>query len=75
MPFSLLIVYCDYVHRHETRQAAWELPGWDECVLRTGIYRFYYHVLMDLSVILFLVPLVRHMETRILRPTPFSPLQ
>ena len=28
--------YKDLKDRKETRQAAWEQPGWDECVRRTG---------------------------------------
>ena len=30
------IAYKDLHDRTETRQAAWEFPGWDECVVRTG---------------------------------------
>ncbi|KAL4224175.1 Nipsnap [Mactra antiquata] len=48
--------YKDLQTRKETREAAWQKPGWDEVVQYT-------------------VPLIRHMETRILVPTPFSPLQ
>ena len=37
--------YKDFVDRQDTiRQEAWHMPGWDECVLRTGI------VLMSLCV-------------------------
>ena len=28
--------YTDLKERNEIRQAAWEFPGWDECVIRTG---------------------------------------
>ncbi|XP_041347861.1 protein NipSnap-like [Gigantopelta aegis] len=48
--------YKDLQTRKETREAAWQRPGWDECVAYT-------------------VPLIRHMESKILIPTPFSPLQ
>ncbi|KAI8740054.1 Nipsnap [Biomphalaria glabrata] len=48
--------YKDLQTRKETREAAWNRPGWDECVSYT-------------------VPLIRHMKSRILIPTPFSPLQ
>ncbi|XP_064612200.1 protein NipSnap-like isoform X1 [Liolophura sinensis] len=48
--------YKDLQTRKETREAAWQKPGWDECVAYT-------------------VPLIRHMQSRILIPTPFSPLQ
>ena len=34
------IAYNDLEDRHETRQAAWEFPGWDECVVRTGTCTF-----------------------------------
>ena len=30
------LAYKDLHDRTETRQAAWEFPGWDECVVRTG---------------------------------------
>ncbi|XP_059149149.1 protein NipSnap-like isoform X2 [Physella acuta] len=48
--------YKDLQTRKETREAAWNRPGWDQCVSYT-------------------VPLIRHMKSRILIPTPFSPLQ
>ncbi|KAL5015001.1 hypothetical protein ScPMuIL_009271 [Solemya velum] len=48
--------YTSLQQRKETREAAWQKPGWDECVAYT-------------------VPLIRHMRSRILIPTPFSPLQ
>ncbi|XP_076452278.1 protein NipSnap-like [Babylonia areolata] len=48
--------YSDLESRKVTREAAWQRPGWDECVAYT-------------------VPLIRHMQSRILIPTPFSPLQ
>lgn len=48
--------YSDLESRKITREAAWQRPGWDECVAYT-------------------VPLIRHMQSRILIPTPFSPLQ
>ncbi|KAK3775425.1 hypothetical protein RRG08_010217 [Elysia crispata] len=48
--------YKDLQTRKETREAAWNRPGWDECVSYT-------------------VPLIRYMQSRILIPTPFSPLQ
>lgn len=51
-----LWAYEDLQTRKETREAAWQRPGWDECVAYT-------------------VPLIRHMQSRILIPTPFSPLQ
>ncbi|KAK7088707.1 protein NipSnap-like isoform X1 [Littorina saxatilis] len=47
--------YTDLESRKQTREAAWQRPGWDECVAYT-------------------VPLIRHMQSRILIPTPFSPL-
>lgn len=28
--------YKDLEDRNETRQSAWETPGWDECVIKTG---------------------------------------
>ena len=63
--------YKDFVDRQDTRQEAWHMPGWDECVLRTGI------VLMSLCVCVYrcVVPLIRHMESKILVPTSYSPLQ
>lgn len=33
---TIITGYKNLVDRHETRQAAWQMPGWDECVLRTG---------------------------------------
>ncbi|KAK7487907.1 hypothetical protein BaRGS_00020808 [Batillaria attramentaria] len=51
-----LWAYTDLETRKQTREAAWQRPGWDECVAYT-------------------VPLIRHMQSRILIPTPFSPLQ
>ncbi|XP_003388978.1 PREDICTED: protein NipSnap homolog 1-like [Amphimedon queenslandica] len=48
--------YENLVDRRDTRQQAWQEPGWDQCVRET-------------------VPLIRHMEARILRPNSFSPLQ
>ncbi|KAF6028025.1 NIPSNAP1 [Bugula neritina] len=42
--------------RKETRDLAWQLPGWDENVRYT-------------------VPLIRSLKSRILIPTPYSPLQ
>lgn len=30
------VAYKDLEDRVETRQAAWEFPGWDECVVKTG---------------------------------------
>ncbi|XP_025090888.1 protein NipSnap-like isoform X2 [Pomacea canaliculata] len=48
--------YSDLESRKVTREAAWQRPGWDECVAYT-------------------VPLIRHMQSRILIPTPFSPLK
>ncbi|XP_053376533.1 protein NipSnap homolog 1-like [Mercenaria mercenaria] len=48
--------YKDLQMRKETRESAWQKPGWDEVVQYT-------------------VPLIRHMQSRILIPTPFSPLQ
>lgn len=48
--------YPDLQNRKETRENAWQRPGWDEVVQYT-------------------VPLIRHMQSRILIPTPFSPLQ
>ncbi|KAL3858092.1 hypothetical protein ACJMK2_012706 [Sinanodonta woodiana] len=48
--------YKDLQTRLDTREAAWQKPGWDECVAYT-------------------VPLIRYMQSRILIPTPFSPLQ
>ncbi|XP_052800101.1 protein NipSnap-like [Mya arenaria] len=48
--------YEDLQMRKETRESAWQKPGWDEVVQYT-------------------VPLIRHMQSRILIPTPFSPLQ
>ena len=30
------IAYKDLEDRNEVRQAAWEFPGWDECVMKTG---------------------------------------
>ena len=39
VPFlSLCSAYKDMKDRNETRQAAWEFPGWDECVVRTGAH-------------------------------------
>lgn len=32
-----LSAYKDLEDRKETRQAAWEFPGWDECVVKTGV--------------------------------------
>ena len=35
LPFSAA-AYKDLAERKEVRQSAWEGPGWDECVRRTG---------------------------------------
>ena len=31
-----LTAYTDMVDRNEVRQSAWQMPGWDECVRKTG---------------------------------------
>ncbi|CAG0884176.1 unnamed protein product [Darwinula stevensoni] len=49
-------LYSSLLSRKETREVAWQQPGWDRCVSHT-------------------VPLIKHMESRILLPTPFSPTQ
>ncbi|XP_067932130.1 protein NipSnap-like [Watersipora subatra] len=51
-----LWAYKDLQTRKETRDAAWQRPGWDENVRYT-------------------VPLIRNHQSRILIPTPSSPLQ
>ena len=33
---SCCVAYKDLPDRKEQRQAAWQFPGWDECVVRTG---------------------------------------
>ena len=35
---SLSLAYKDLVDRQEMRQEAWSVPGWDECVMRTGVW-------------------------------------
>ena len=32
----LYVAYKSLEDRHKMRQAAWEFPGWDECVVKTG---------------------------------------
>ncbi|XP_075918558.1 protein NipSnap homolog 1-like isoform X1 [Petromyzon marinus] len=51
-----LWAYRDLQSRDETRAAAWQKPGWEECVYYT-------------------VPLIRWMESRVMIPLKFSPLQ
>lgn len=34
----LIAAYKDLNERHETRQSNWQLPGWDECVQKTGLW-------------------------------------
>ncbi|XP_014664045.1 PREDICTED: protein NipSnap-like [Priapulus caudatus] len=51
-----LWAYDDLQSRKETREAAWQKPGWDKCVQYT-------------------VPLMKQVQSRILLPTPYSPLQ
>ena len=77
--------YKDLPDRTETRRSAWEFPGWDECVVRTGEQEQNnnYSLLMSKKLNNFItphahthsVPLMRHMIVRILLPTPFSPLK
>ncbi|XP_028662664.1 protein NipSnap homolog 2 [Erpetoichthys calabaricus] len=51
-----LWAYKDLQSREDTRNAAWQKDGWDECVYYT-------------------VPLIQHMESRIMIPLKISPLQ
>ncbi|MGH0184242.1 UNVERIFIED_CONTAM: hypothetical protein FKN15_014322 [Acipenser sinensis] len=52
----LVEAYKDLQSREDTRNAAWQQEGWDECVYYT-------------------VPLIQHMESRIMIPMKSSPLQ
>uniref|UniRef100_W5M983 Nipsnap homolog 2 n=2 Tax=Lepisosteus oculatus TaxID=7918 RepID=W5M983_LEPOC len=51
-----LWAYKDLQTRDDTRNAAWQQDGWDECVYYT-------------------VPLIQHMDSRIMIPLKISPLQ
>lgn len=72
LTITIVTGYKNLVDRHETRQAAWQMPGWDECVLRTGKHDA---IGWHLKLLFVIVPLIRHMETKILSPTKYSPLQ
>ena len=34
--YVCVAAYKDLQDRVETRKAAWDMPGWDECVVKTG---------------------------------------
>ena len=85
--------YKNLEDRSDTRQRAWEFPGWDQCVVRTGKETIsLLFVAFSLSIFhrslslhesqkikhhfcVFLAPLIRYMEARIMVPAPYSPLK
>lgn len=87
----LSAAYKDLQSREDTRNGAWQQEGWDEVVYYTGMEGFgqllqgpAQHAFTRVRIrtlrvqtllLVFPVPLIQHMDSRIMIPTKASPLQ
>lgn len=83
--YGLIAAYKDLLSREATRNAVWQQEGWHEVVYYTGELDkalpspFFFFLLSQHNELLHLsssaVPLIQHMDSRIMIPTKASPLQ